>query len=129
MNLIDSLINWLEEEFKKTDSDVKFYIDDIPSPDIEGVVLRHDPSQAKERNFVDGSSLQLNSIGIYSRFSGKEESRVILKKISNALDNLQIDDDSTTYAFDVATQISYAYTDDKGRAIYTFNVSCASTQK
>ncbi len=129
MSLIDSLIDWLEEEFEKNNSDVKFYIDDIPSPDIEGVVLRHDPSQAKVRNYVDGTSLHLNSIGIYSRFSGKEESRVILKKISTALDNLQIDNDNATCAFDVATQISYAYTDDKGRAIYTFNVSCASTQK
>ncbi len=129
MSLIDSLIDWLEEEFEKNNSDVKFYIDDIPSPDIEGVVLRHDPSQAKVRNYVDGTSLQFNSIGVYSRFSGKEESRVILKKISTALDNLQIDNENATFAFDVATQISYAYTDDKGRAIYTFNVNCASTQK
>lgn len=129
MSLIDSLIDWLEEEFQKNNSDVKFYIDDIPSPDTEGVVLRHDPSQAKVRNYVDGSSLQLNSIGVYSRYTGKEESRVILKKIANALDNLQIDNEYATFAFEVATQISYAYTDDKGRAIYTFNVSCASTQK
>jgi len=129
MSLVDSVINFLEEEFKDEEPVFKFYIDEIPSPDVEAIVLRHDPSQAKTRSFVDGTSLQFNSIGFYSRFSDKEKSRVILKKISNALDNLQIENKFATLTIEVSTQISFAYTDDKERAIYTFSANVESKLK
>ena len=131
--LLNSLIDFLEIEVAKwTDEEiknVKFYIDEVADPLLEGVILRHDPSQAKTREFVDGTVLQFYSIGFYSRFSEKKNSRIILDTIAQTLDGLQLETETALLIMEVTTQTNFAYTDDKDRSIYNFSLAIESRKK
>ena len=90
------------------------------------IMSRHDPSQARVIEYLDGSSVGEKSISYYVRDENPETCDKTLQTIAGALDNLEITDisDSTTsYTLSVDSVPSFNSIDDKNQFIYKIDVT------
>lgn len=90
----------------------------------EGVISRHEPSTAKEKSFVDGSSEGVVNISYYARYKNAETARKTLTDILNAVDNVEIEDtqDRITITTEAETLPQFISTDEKGFSLYCANI-------
>lgn len=102
------------------------YNDLYPEPEGNAVLSRHDPSQAKATEYLDGSSEGVLQISYYARSKSASWCRQTLQEISNILDCVSLDDvtdDDVIYNVSVQTLPNFISLDDKGQSIYTIEIN------
>lgn len=123
MNITKTLNEYLLENVL-TDYEDIIYNDIFPTEEGECLISRHDPSQAKETEYLDGSAKGSWSIAYYFRSANPEGCRNLLLSIANGLDNIQlIDTDGTEIEVEAKTLPAFVSVDDKNSAIYTVEIT------
>ena len=128
MNITKTLNEFLLEN-RIIDVDV-IYNDLFMNPEGLEIISRHDPSQAKVKEFIDGSSVGQMQVAYYVRSANPKDCRDILQEISSALDGLRIidiEDEQYIYDCSVDTLPNFISIDDKNQSVYTIEVSISYT--
>ena len=127
---IAQLVNtWLKNELGGTIPDI--YNDIFPDTDGDCVVCRHDPSQAAERRFNDGSRAGTVNFSYHARSEDAKKCRKFLSAIIDTLDTQTIIDvaDDAYVECEALTLPQFVTVDDKNNTYYTASVSVEYTQE
>lgn len=127
---IAQLVNtWLKNNPGNTLPDI--YNDIFPDTDTDCIVCRHDPSQAVEKRFNDGSRAGTVNLSYHARSDDAKKCRMFLSEIINRLDTQTIIDvsDDTYVECEALTLPQFVTVDDKNNTYYTASVSVEYTQE
>ncbi len=126
IHLATTINEWVEQKLNLP----KIYNDILPEIEKDGICLRHDPSPAVDRRFIDGTRLLKWDLTYFVKCKKAEKARALLYEITNALDGAEInayDKDINDYVIVTAeaqTLPQFVSKDDKGYTLYTASISC-----
>lgn len=122
-NITKTINNYLLDNIT-TDFD-QIFNDLFPTTDGDCLISRHDPSSARETEYIDGSAVGNVMISYYMRSDSAESCRSVLTSIVDGLDGLNLDDtdDGINLNLTVQTLPQFVSVDDKENVIYTITVS------
>lgn len=116
MNIISELNKYLNEKL----TPYAPIIQDVFTPDTEGIVCRHDPSTAKETKYLDGTSVGLQNASYYARSKDQKKAREQLDAFIAALDLCDIEISNGIFVkCEVVTAVSFVSKLENGAAVYT----------
>lgn len=127
---IAQLVNtWLKNELGDTIPDI--YNDIFPDTDGDSIACRHDPSQAAEKRFNDGSRAGTVNLSYHARSDDAKKCREFLSAILNRLDTETIIDvsDDAYVECEALTLPQFVTVDDKNNTYYTASVRVEYTQE
>ena len=121
-NVAEVVSGWIE---KTLNLPFTIYCDLIPFADADGACVRHDPSPAAEKRFMDGSRYVSWNLTFYVRMKNAEEAREIAKQITDKLDDATVmRDDGVTIDCEAVTLPQYIDTDSKEYTTYASAIKC-----
>ena len=107
------------------------YNDVFTDADGDSIVCRHDPSQAAEKRFNDGSRAGTVNLSYHARSDDAKRCRMFLSEILNRLDTETIIDvsDDVYVECEALTLPQFVTVDDKNNTYYTASVRVEYTQE
>ncbi|MBO6300843.1 MAG: hypothetical protein J6N15_00200 [Ruminiclostridium sp.] len=95
------------------------FIDDTS----EGIVSRHDPSTARETDYIDGSAEGVLNIAYWARYKDAAACRRTLDMLIDCVDGVELEDGGgSTMRVTAVTLPQYVETDDKNMTTYTASI-------
>ena len=114
---------------EKLELEEAIYNDVFPTSEGDCVISRFEPSQAKTKEFIDGSSTGECNLGYFVRSSNAASSRDILTSIINCVDNLHLRLDGLSIDVEAVSLPQFVGVDDKNQTIYTATVKAEYLRK
>ncbi|MGP1603323.1 MAG: phage tail terminator protein [Treponema sp.] len=101
------------------------FCDLIPDEDENGACIRHDPTPAAEKRFIDGTREVSWNFTFYTRCKDAENAREYGKKIVDTLDGATIEStENIKIDCEAVTLPQFIDTDAKGFTTYAESVKC-----
>lgn len=101
------------------------FCDLIPDEDADGACIRHDPTPAAEKRFIDGTREVSWNFTFYTRCKDAEDAREYGKQIVDKLDGATIESaDNIQIDCEAVTLPQFIDTDAKGYTTYCESVKC-----
>ena len=101
------------------------FCDLIPDEDADGACIRHDPTPAAEKRFIDGTREVSWNFTFYTRCKDAENAREYGKQIVDKLDGATITStDNIQIDCEAVTLPQFIDTDAKGFTTYCESVKC-----
>ena len=101
------------------------FCDLIPDEDADGACIRHDPTPAAEKRFIDGTREVSWNFTFYTRCKDAENAREYGKQIVDKLDGATIESaDNIQIDCEAVTLPQFIDTDAKGYTTYCESVKC-----
>ena len=101
------------------------FCDLIPDEDADGACIRHDPTPAAEKRFIDGTREVSWNFTFYTRCKDAENAREYGKQIVDKLDGATIEStDNIEIDCEAVTLPQFIDTDAKGFTTYAEAVKC-----
>ena len=101
------------------------FCDLIPDEDADGACIRHDPTPAAEKRFIDGTREVSWNFTFYTRCKDAEDAREYGKQIVDKLDGATIESaDNIQIDCEAVTLPQFIDTDAKGFTTYCESVKC-----
>ena len=101
------------------------FCDLIPDEDADGACIRHDPTPAAEKRFIDGTREVSWNFTFYTRCKDAENAREYGKQIVDKLDGATIKSaDNIQIDCEAVTLPQFIDTDAKGFTTYCESVKC-----
>lgn len=101
------------------------FCDLIPNEDADGACIRHDPTPAAEKRFIDGTREVSWNFTFYTRCKDAENAREYGKQIVDKLDGATITSaDNIQIDCEAVTLPQFIDTDAKGYTTYCESVKC-----
>ena len=101
------------------------FCDLIPDEDENGTCIRHDPTPAAEKRFIDGTREVSWNFTFYTRCKDAENAREYGKKIVDTLDGATIEStENIKIDCEAVTLPQFIDTDAKGFTTYAESVKC-----
>ena len=101
------------------------FCDLIPDEDADGACIRHDPTPAAEKRFIDGTREVSWNFTFYTRCKDAENAREYGKQIVDKLDGATIKSaDNIQIDCEAVTLPQFIDTDAKGFTTYSESVKC-----
>lgn len=121
MNIAEILNHYiLTEVLEEVDI---IYNDVFPKDDGNCIISRHDPSTARETEFIDGSVIGSQQISYYVRSEDAAYCRNILNSIIDRIENVSCKaEDGTEIRFAGVTLPTFVSVDDKNQTVYTATI-------
>ena len=123
-DIAEKIGGWVE---KKLNLPFLVYMDLIPDPECDAACLRHDPSPAAEKRFIDGTRLVSWNFTFFIRCKNAGNARMYAKLIIDKIDGQTIgDEDGEENAMyvEAVTLAQYIDTDAKGYTTYSTSIKC-----
>lgn len=112
------------------DSGIEEIFNDVfPIPEGECLISRHDPSNAKVKEYIDGSTTGVYQIAYYMRSKNPLVCRTVLNAILNGINGKSISNENSVIDLDCQTLPNFISVDDKNQTIYTIEVNASFTTK
>ncbi len=125
--MIQSKIAETISAWAETALDLPFTIfcDLIPDEDADGACIRHDPTPAAEKRFIDGTREVSWNFTFYTRCKNAEDAREYGKQIVDKLDGATVTSaEGTEIECEAVTLPQFIDTDAKGFTTYSQSVKC-----
>ena len=125
--MIQSKIAETISEWVETALELPFTIfcDLIPDEDADGACIRHDPTPAAEKRFIDGTREVSWNFTFYTRCKDAENAREYGKQIVDKLDGATIESpENIKINCEAVTLPQFIDTDAKGFTTYSESVKC-----
>ncbi|WP_147613028.1 phage tail terminator protein [Treponema pectinovorum] len=120
--IAETISEWVE---KALDLPFTIYSDLIPYEDGDGACVRHDPTPAAEKRFIDGTRLVAWNFTFYTRCKNAFLARDYGKQIVDKLDGATvISAEEIKIECEAVTLPQYIDTDAKGYTTYCQSVKC-----
>lgn len=101
------------------------FCDLIPDEDADGACIRHDPTPAAEKRFIDGTREVSWNFTFFTRCKDAENAREYGKQIVDKLDGATIEStDNIQIDCEAVTLPQFIETDAKGFTTYSQSVKC-----
>lgn len=102
------------------------FCDLIPDEEADGACIRHDPTPAAEKRFIDGTRQVAWNFTFYTRCKNAENAREYGKQIVDKLDGTTImsAEDRIQIDCEAVTMPQFIETDAKGFTTYAESVKC-----
>jgi hypothetical protein len=101
------------------------FCDLIPDEDADGACIRHDPTPAAEKRFIDGTREVSWNFTFYTRCKDAENAREYGKQIVDKLDGATIEStENIEIDCEAVTLPQFIETDAKGFTTYSQSVKC-----
>lgn len=101
------------------------FCDLIPDEDADGACIRHDPTPAAEKRFIDGTREVSWNFTFYTRCKDAENAREYGKQIVDKLDGATIEStENIKIDCEAVTLPQFIDTDAKGFTTYAESVKC-----
>ena len=101
------------------------FCDSIPDEDADGACIRHDPTPAAEKRFIDGTREVSWNFTFYTRCKDAENAREYGKQIVDKLDGATIEStENIEIDCEAVTLPQFIETDAKGFTTYSQSVKC-----
>ena len=101
------------------------YCDLIPDEDADGACIRHDPTPAAEKRYLDGTRLVSWNFTFYTRCRNAAQAREYGKQIVDELDGATVtSDEEIKIDCEAVTLPQFIDTDAKGFTTYAESVKC-----
>ena len=101
------------------------FCDLIPDEDADGACIRHDPTPAAEKRFIDGTREVSWNFTFFTRCKDAEDAREYGKQIVDKLDGATIEStDNIQIDCEAVTLPQFIETDAKGFTTYSQSVKC-----
>ena len=121
-NIAEIVSEWIE---KALHLPFTIYCDIIPKADSDAACVRHDPSPAAEKRFMDGSRYVSRNLTFYVRMKNAEQARELVKQITDKLDGTTVvSADGVSIDCEAATLPQYIDTDSKEYTTYSAAIKC-----
>ena len=121
-NVAEIVSEWVE---KTLHLPFTIYCDLIPLVDADGACIRHDPSPAAEKRFMDGSRYVSWNLTFYVRMKNAERARELAKQITDKLDGATvISNDDVPIDCEAVSLPQYIDTDSKEYTTYAVAIKC-----
>lgn len=120
-NVAEIVSEWVE---KNLHLPFTIYCDLIPEADTDGACVRHDPSPAAEKRFMDGSRFVSRNLTFYVRLKNAEKAREWVKQITDKLDGTTISTNGISINCEAVTLPQYIDTDSKEYTTYSAAIKC-----
>lgn len=129
LNVANLISEWVEN---KLNLPFTIYNDVIPDTETEeSCCLRHDPSAAAEKRFIDGSRQVQWNLCFYVRSSNRQNARNYAYSITDTLDGARIVDSETGIEIDVEAQTlpQFINVDEKNNTLYSASILATYLEK
>ena len=101
------------------------FCDLIPDEDTDGACIRHDPTPAAEKRFIDGTREVSWNFTFFTRCKDAEDAREYGKQIVDKLDGATIEStENIEIDCEAVTLPQFIETDAKGFTTYSQSVKC-----
>ena len=101
------------------------FCDLIPDEDADGACIRHDPTPAAEKRFIDGTREVSWNFTFFTRCKDAEDAREYGKQIVDKLDGATIESsENIKIDCEAVTLPQFIDTDAKGFTTYSESVKC-----
>lgn len=101
------------------------YCDLIPDENADGACIRHDPTPAAEKRYLDGTRLVSWNFTFYTRCRNAAQAREYGKQIVDELDGATVtSDEEIKIDCEAVTLPQFIDTDAKGFTTYAESVKC-----
>lgn len=101
------------------------FCDLIPDEDADGACIRHDPTPAAEKRFIDGTREVSWNFTFFTRCKNAEDAREYGKQIVDKLDGATIEStENIEIDCEAVTLPQFIETDAKGFTTYSQSVKC-----
>lgn len=101
------------------------FCDLIPDEDADGACIRHDPTPAAEKRFIDGTREVSWNFTFFTRCKDAEDAREYGKQIVDKLDGATIESaENIEIDCEAVTLPQFIETDAKGFTTYSQSVKC-----
>lgn len=122
-DILQTLNNYILDNVLTGSGIDTIYLDQFPAPEGDFLISRHDPSTAKTKEFIDGSSTGTLQIAYYMRSADPVICRTVLNEIIKQIDGKTLK--TADAVFQVASQTlpSFVAVDEKENSIYTAEIS------
>ena len=121
-NIAEVVSKWVE---KALHLPFTIYCDIIPKVDSDAACVRHDPSPAAEKRFMDGSRYVSRNLTFYVRMKNAEQARELVKQITDKLDGATVvSADGVSIDCEAVTLPQYIDTDSKEYTTYSAAIKC-----
>lgn len=120
--IAETISAWVETAL---DLPFTIFCDLIPDDDADGACIRHDPTPAAEKRFIDGTREVSWNFTFYTRCKDAENAREYGKKIVDTLDGATIEStENIKIDCEAVTLLQFIDTDAKGFTTYAESVKC-----
>ncbi|MGP1564526.1 MAG: phage tail terminator protein [Treponema sp.] len=120
--IAETISAWVETAL---DLPFTIFCDLIPDEDADGACIRHDPTPAAEKRFIDGTREVSWNFTFYTRCKDAENAREYGKKIVGTLDGATIEStENIKIDCEAVTLPQFIDTDAKGFTTYAESVKC-----
>lgn len=120
--IAETISEWVENALELP---FTIFCDLIPDEDADGACIRHDPTPAAEKRFIDGTREVSWNFTFYTRCKDAENAREYGKQIVDKLDGATITStDNIQIDCEAVTLPQFIDTDAKGFTTYCESVKC-----
>ena len=120
--IAETISEWVENALELP---FTIFCDLIPDEDADGACIRHDPTPAAEKRFIDGTRKVSWNFTFYTRCKDAENAREYGKQIVDKLDGATITSaDNIQIDCEAVTLPQFIDTDAKGFTTYCESVKC-----
>ena len=120
--IAETISEWVENALELP---FTIFCDLIPDEDADGACIRHDPTPAAEKRFIDGTREVSWNFTFYTRCKDAENAREYGKQIVDKLDGATITSaDNIQIDCEAVTLPQFIDTDAKGFTTYAESVKC-----
>lgn len=120
--IAETISAWVEIALKLP---FTIFCDLIPDEDADGACIRHDPTPAAEKRFIDGTREVSWNFTFFTRCKDAEDAREYGKQIVDKLDGATIEStENIEIDCEAVTLPQFIDTDAKGFTTYSQSVKC-----
>lgn len=120
--IAETISEWVESALELP---FTIFCDLIPDEDADGACIRHDPTPAAEKRFIDGTREVSWNFTFYTRCKNAEDAREYGKQIVDKLDGATIESaENIEIDCEAVTLPQFIDTDAKGFTTYSQSVKC-----
>lgn len=120
--IAETISEWVENAL---DLPFTIYCDLIPDENADGACIRHDPTPAAEKRFVDGTREVSWNFTFYTRCKDSAQAREYGKQIVDKLDGATVTSaEEIKIDCEAVTLPQFIETDAKGFTTYSQSVKC-----
>lgn len=120
--IAETISEWVENALELP---FTIFCDLIPDEDADGACIRHDPTPAAEKRFVDGTREVSWNFSFFTRCKDAEDAREYGKQIVDKLDGATIEStENIEIDCEAVTLPQFIETDAKGFTTYSQSVKC-----
>ena len=120
--IAESISEWVENAL---DLPFTIYCDLIPDENADGACIRHDPTPAAEKRFIDGTREVSWNFTFYTRCKDSAQAREYGKQIVDKLDGATVTSaEEIKIDCEAVTLPQFIETDAKGFTTYSQSVKC-----